>query len=414
MRTNFRPEQLADPHLRESEHALRTCVHCGFCTAACPTYLVLGDERDSPRGRIMLIQEMLESDAPPTPETVKHLDQCLSCLGCRTACPSGVDYSALIDTGRLHIAKHYRRAAAERALRALVLGVLTRPKLFSAALRVAHALAPFVTPLPGLLGAMAKKAQRVGRARLGQTSVPATAAGASRVGLLEGCVQQALAPAIDAAATRVLARGGLRVEPLLGAQCCGALAFHMGQAEIAKTKARAVIAAAQRAGVESVLITATGCSAFLKDYPRMFADEPAWRARAQAFTAMARDFTELAKPPAQAARPPDLVVAYHPPCSLQHAQRIAGAGEALLSAAGFNVVAIPDSHLCCGSGGSYSLLHPVIAEALRARKLAAIRSTGAHVIASGNIGCLAHLAGELPTAHIAELLDWAAGGMKPI
>ena len=414
MRTNFRSEQLADPHLRESEHALRTCVHCGFCTATCPTYLVLGDERDSPRGRIMLIQDMLESEGPPAPETVKHLDQCLSCLGCRTACPSGVDYSALIDTARLHIEAHYRRPAADRAYRNLILSVLMQPQLFAAAARTARIFAPLLKRIPGRLGGLAKKAARAtpAPARAANIAVPESGL---RIGLLKGCVQQALAPQIDTAATNVLARSGMRVEPLAGADCCGALAFHMGRVDIAKAKARAAIESAERAGVDAVLITATGCSAFLKEYPRVFADEPEWRARAELIAAKAKDFSELAKPSASplSALATDLTIAYHPPCSLQHGQKIVGAGEALLTAAGFHVVAIPDSHLCCGSAGAYSLLNPDIAEALRERKLAAIRSTGAKIIASANVGCLAHLSGELPAVHIAELLDWAAGGRKP-
>jgi glycolate oxidase iron-sulfur subunit len=417
MRTAFRAERLTDPHMKDAERALRTCVHCGFCTATCPTYLLLGDERDGPRGRIVLMQHMLESDAPPTAETVTHLDRCLSCLGCKTACPSGVDYSALIDTSRSYIETHYRRPFPERLFRSFLLFVLTRPRLFSALTGASRWFQPVLSRLPGKLGVMSRKAPRGKRKRVDWSQPDVSPAGL-RVLLLPGCVQRTLAPEIDAAAIRVLAREGTRVLRLERSGCCGALAYHLGKAQRGKKYAKAIIRAfeeeAEKERVDVVLITASGCSAFLKDYPRVFADEPAWKARAEAFAAKVKDFTELAKPAAMpiAAAAAAPVIAFHPPCTLQHAQKISGRGEVLLAAAGFRLAPIPDAHLCCGSAGSYSLLQPEIAGELRARKLAAIRSTGAEVIASANIGCLTHLAGELPTVHIAELLDWAGRGPK--
>jgi len=433
MRTAFRSDQLADPHIKEAEKALRTCVHCGFCTATCPTYLVLGDERDGPRGRIVLMQHMLESDAPPAPETVKHLDRCLSCLGCRTACPSGVDYSALIEKSRAHIEQTYRRPLGERLIRDFLLFVLTRPKLFAVLSWAASLAAPILSHLPGPIGIMSRKAAgaakkrrplRVPRSQRGKEAGMLALAG-PRILLFPGCVQRVLAPQTDAAAARVLARQGLHVEALPQTGCCGALAYHMGKTEAGKTCARAMIIAFEEAsakgGVAANLITASGCSAFLKDYVRVFADEPEWKSRAERFVAKVKDFTELAKNAPSAAMPGPSAkavadaptIAYHPPCSLQHGQRLHGRGEALLGQAGFRLAPIPDAHLCCGSAGSYSLLQPAIADELRARKLAAIRSTGASVIASANIGCLTHLSGDLPTVHIAELLDWAGGGPKP-
>ena len=424
MRTNFREEQLTDPHMKEAEKALRTCVHCGFCTATCPTYLVLGDERDSPRGRIVLMQTMLESGAPPTAETVKHLDQCLSCLGCKTACPSGVDYSALIEESRSYIEENYQRPLGDRLFRSFIVFVLTRPKLFAAMAGLGRELGPIASRLPGKLGVMAKKAVVPGATAFAPSVAPdksgappppqAGEENGRRVLLLPGCVQRVLAPQTDEAAERVLARQGLRIEALPQTGCCGALAYHMGKTAEGKNRARAMILAFEaeqaKGNVEAVLMTASGCSAFLKEYGRVFADEPEWTPRAQAFAAKVKDFTELARPPASPANITDApVIAFHPPCSLQHGERIVGRGEALLKAAGFKLASIPDSHLCCGSAGSYSLLHPDIANELRARKLAAIRSTGAEMIASANIGCLTHLSGELPTVHIAELLDWAAG-----
>ena len=433
MRTNFRAEQLSDPHMKEAEKALRACVHCGFCTATCPTYLVLGDERDGPRGRIVLMQTMLESGAAPTAETVKHLDQCLSCLGCKTACPSGVDYSALIEKSRGYIEENFRRPLGDRLFRSFILFVLTRPKLFAVMAGLGRVFSPVASILPGKLGLMARKAvvknpstlapstaQRASRAEStrgaqgapGRYPSPVTTGEEKKVLLLPGCVQRVLAPQTDVAATRVLARQGMRVKPLPQTGCCGALAYHMGKTKEGKEHARAMILAfeAEQAkdNVDAVMMTASGCSAFLKEYVRVFADEPEWKARAEAFVAKVKDFTELAKPaPATTTIAKGPVIAYHPPCSLQHGQKIIGRGEALLKAAGFKLAPIPDAHLCCGSAGSYSLLHPEIANELRQRKLEAIRSTGAEMIASANIGCLTHLSGELPTVHIAELLDWA-------
>lgn len=351
---------------------------------------------------------MLESDAPPTPETVKHLDQCLSCLGCRTACPSGVDYSALIDTARIHIAKTYRRPLFERAFRFFVLLVLMRPRLFrlaSTAARIFGAL------LPGKLGAMAKKVPRPRRSKADHANAAPVSPSGRHILLLKGCVQSVIAPQIDEAAKRVFARAGMNTTPLPG--CCGSLAYHLGQEAIAIAAAKRVIAAFEASKADAFSITASGCASFIKDYPRVLADEPEWAGRARAFATKVKDFSELAEPAASTQLTDAPIIAYHPPCSLQHGQRLQGRGEALLIAAGFHLAPIPDAHLCCGSAGSYSLLHPEIAGELRARKLAAIGTTGAGVIASANVGCLTHLAGELPTVHIAELLDWAGGGPKP-
>ncbi len=449
MRTNFRAEQLTDPHTREAERALRTCVHCGFCTATCPTYVLLGDERDSPRGRIMLMQQMLESGAAPNVETVRHLDRCLSCLGCRSACPSGVDYAALIDRSRVHIEEKYKRPLRERLLRNFILIVLTRPLLFAGLSAMARIFEPIVRRLPGRLGSMARKSSRThrqidafhggrltiakplsggdNRSKIAPAEIRREESGPlpqganktadaeiRRILLLPGCVQRALAPEIDAAVRRVLERENKHVDSARATGCCGALAFHLGKADVAKRQAKAIIraceAAEKRDGVDAVLVSASGCAAFLKDYGKLFTDEPQWMPRAGHIAAKTRDFVELAAPAAVPAPLDAPVIAFHPPCSLQHGQKISGRGEALLRAAGFRLAVIPDAHLCCGSAGSYSLLQPEIAERLRTRKLADIISTGAAAIASDNIGCLTHLAGELPVFHIAELLDHALSG----
>lgn len=422
MRTAFTDEQLTDPQLRAAENSLRRCVHCGFCTATCPTYVLLGDERDSPRGRIALIQNMLESGAPPTKEAVLHIDRCLSCLGCRTTCPSGVDYAALIDTAREYINDEYKRPFAERVFRKFVLIVLMRPWLFSVLRTLGRALASVAARLPGRLGKMGGKIPVPQSLDAEHRAVPEAVPGAKRIALLPGCVQRALSPQIDAAARRVMAHKDMNAVPLTRSGCCGALAFHMGDAKRATKYARKLIETFEKADAEtpfdSVLMTATGCTAFLKEYGALFAGDPEWEPRAKRFAAKLRDFVELIEPsrePAHAIAMGDMRVAYHPPCSLQHAQKILGRGEDLLTAAGFKLMPFADSHLCCGSAGSYSILQPEISEVLRTRKLAAIKESGATIIASANVGCINQLSGPHapPAVHIAELLDWADGGPKP-
>ncbi len=411
MRTAFTPAQLADPDLAAAEQALRACVHCGICTATCPTYVLLGDERDGPRGRIVQMQAMLESGAAPTRETVRHVDRCLSCLGCRTACPSGVDYQQLVDTARAHIETHYHRPLSERLLRRFIATVSTRPALMRAGIALAKAFAPIARRMPGRIGVLAEVALKA-HSETGNAEPVQTSPGAPRVALMPGCAQKALAPAIDRAIARMLARRDVAVVPLESADCCGALAHHLGRAEEARAWARRAIAAAENE--ETVSIGATGCAAHLKSYPDLFRGDPAWHARAEAFAARVRDVSELAVP--RAATPPTrLRVAYHPPCSLQHGMRLGGQGEALIAAAGHEVLAIPEGHLCCGSAGSYSLLQPELAGRLRARKLAHAESVKPDVIASGNIGCIHHLSGRdaPPLLHWAELLDWSEGGPVP-
>jgi glycolate oxidase iron-sulfur subunit len=417
MRTAFSPLQLTDPHLAEAEKNLRACVHCGICTATCPTYVLLGDERDGPRGRIVLMQNMLEKGAAPDPETVLHVDRCLSCLACRTACPSSVDYARLVDEARTHIQTTYRRPLGDKFLRWLIATVMPRPALVRAGLIVARLMGPLVSLLPGRLQHMARLGAHT--ALSGPVSLPrAVLPNARRIALMPGCVQAAIAPDIDAAVARVLARRGIELVPLEGAGCCGAIVQHLGRSEDAKNWARRAIEAFERAGgaasFEGVLITATGCSAHLKDLGHQFLDDPLWLPRARAFSAACRDFLELAEPIQR--EPRHLRVAWHAACSLQNGLKLAGKGEALLASAGFDVATIPEGHLCCGSAGSYSILQPEIAGALRERKLANIALAQADIVASSNIGCLNHLAGREapPLVHIAELVDWVEGGPVPV
>ena len=406
MRTNFSPAQLTDPHLAAVEENLRNCFHCGIFTATCPTYVLLGDERDGPRGRIVMMQQMLEENATPSPQTVLHVDRCLSCLACRTACPSSVDYARLVDTARVHIETRYHRPFADRFLRWLIAAVMPRPAL----VRLGLVFAPLGRWLPGRFGAMARMGSNR-RAATTPTTASPLAANAKRIALMPGCVQKVLAPEIDAAARRVLARRGYHLVSLAGAGCCGSLVHHLGKDEQAKDWAKRAIGSFEREGpFDGVLITATGCSAYLKDLVHLFADDPVWARRAAAFAAKTRDFLDLATPVAGA--PKSLRVAWQAPCSLQNGLKLADAGKALLKSAGFEVLEIAESHLCCGSAGSYSILQPEIAAQLRARKLSHISTVRPDVIATANIGCLHHLSGPdaPPILHLAELIDWAEGG----
>jgi len=410
MRTHFSPSQLTNPLLAAAEENLRACVHCGICTATCPTYVLLGDERDGPRGRIVMMQQMLEENATPSPETVLHVDRCLSCLACRSACPSSVDYSRLVDAARIHIQTRYRRPASDRLLRWLIAKVLPRPGL----MRLGLVFAPLGRFLPGRLGAMARMGAKPKHRKsvLPMSSAPTAT---RRVAIMPGCAQPVLAPEIDEAVARVLARRGIELVPLAGAGCCGSLVHHLGRSEDAKAWARRAIEALEQAkNCDAVLITATGCSAYLKDLEHVFAGDPVWQPRAAAFAAKTRDFLELATA-GSAAPPRPLRVAWQAPCSLQNGLKLADAGRKLLTGCGFDVVDIPESHLCCGSAGSYSILQPEIAGRLRERKLSNIAALKPDVIATANIGCLHHLTGPdaPPVVHLAELIDWAEGGATP-
>lgn len=413
MRYNFTAEQIADPQLGPAAKAVRSCVHCGFCTATCPTYVVLGDERDSPRGRIVLMKDMLEKGGTPTKEQVYHIDRCLSCLNCKTACPSSVNYQRLVDQARAHIQEHYQRPLADRLMRYAIAKVMTRPGLVRLGLLLVRIGAPIAKLLPGRLGAMARMGLSARPQGPEPTQFPKPAQVKQRIAIMPGCVQGVLAPQIDGAVGRVLARRGIELVALEGAGCCGALPHHMGREQDSREWAKKAIQAFEQGRYDGVLITATGCSSQLKDYAHQFAGDPVWEKRAAAFAAAARDFAELCTP-LSVTPPRALRVAYHPACSLQNSLKLNGVGEALLEAAGFIVTPFLESHLCCGSAGTYSILQPELSGQLRARKLGNIAAAEPDVLVSGNIGCLQHLAaGEglnQPILHIAELLDWAEGG----
>ena len=424
MQTMFTAAQLEDPATRVSEKVLRTCVHCGFCTATCPTYVLLGDELDSPRGRIYLMKQMLESGKPPTAEVVKHIDRCLSCLSCMTTCPSGVHYMHLVDHGRAYIEEHYRRPLADRLTRWVLQRTIPYPALFRLSLIGAAVARPFAGLMPERLRTMLSLAPR---------SLPSASPmdrpqsfgpqgqRRARMALLTGCAQQVLAPQINEATVRLLTRLGVEVVVPKGMGCCGALTHHMGREHAALAFAKANIDAWTReldeGGLDAVVINASGCGTTVKDYGFMLREDPAYAEKAARISALTKDITEilgdLGLPPATTDT--DLVVAYHSACSMQHGQKITGLPKQLLAQAGFTVKDPPEGHLCCGSAGTYNLLQPEIAGRLRDRKVANIESTGPQVIATGNIGCITQIASgtAIPVVHTVELLDWATGGPRP-
>src|ERR1051325_4242725 len=424
MRTEFTLAQLADPDTAASEKILRACVHCGFCTATCPTYVLPGDELDSPRGRIYLIKNMLEGSEPVGPDTVKHIDRCLSCLACMTTCPSGVHYMHLVDHGRRHIEAHYRRAWTERLLRYSLGRVLTQPRLMRVALQAARLAKPFAALLPQALPPMVELAPSaipapspVDRPQI----FPAEGERRLRVALLSGCAQQVLMPEINEATIRLLTRHGAEVVVAPGSGCCGALTHHLGDEGPALAFARANIDAWEKAratgGLDAIVANASGCGTMLKDYGFLLRTDAAYAEKAARIAALARDVSEIVAQLGlrSSGNLPELRVAYHSACSLQHGQKIEREPKALLAAAGFTVVDVPEGHLCCGSAGTYNLLQPELASALRDRKLANIALTRADLVAAGNIGCITQLAGDapVPVLHTVELLDWATGGPMP-
>ncbi len=423
MQTSFTLAQLADPDVAESEKILRACVHCGFCTATCPTYVLDGNELDSPRGRIYLIKDMLENDRPATADVALHIDRCLSCLACMTTCPSGVHYMHLVDHGRAHIEETYRRPAHERLLRAALARLLPYPGRFRLVLAAALAGKPFAFLAEAIGLKRAAAMLRLAPAHwphrpLAPQTFSAAGPRKGRVALLAGCVNDVLAPQINAAAIRVLTRLGIDVVNAEGSGCCGSLVHHMGREGEALTQARANIDAWTALGdLDAIVVTTSGCGTTVKDYGFMLRTDSAYAEQAAKVAGLARDITEfLATLPLKPAQgTPPLVVAYHAACSLQHGQRVTRQPKELLNKLGFAVKDVPDGHLCCGSAGTYNILQTDIARRLRERKVRTIEELRPDVIAAGNIGCMTQIAAgtELPAVHTVELIDWATGGPCP-
>ncbi len=446
MQTTFSPDQLKDPDTAHSNAILRACVHCGFCTATCPTYQVLGDELDSPRGRIYLIKDMLENDRDPDAKTVKHIDRCLSCLACMTTCPSGVHYMHLVDHARDYIERRYKRPFSDRALRWVLARILPYPMRFRVALLGAKIGRPFARLMPDArLRAMLEMAPKV-IPPVSRNDDPQTfaAQGArrKRVALMTGCAQRALNTDINDATIRLLTRLGCDVVVAQGAGCCGALTHHMGKTDESHATAarniKAWCAEMDGGGLDAIVINTSGCGTTVKDYGHMFRNGPL-AADAARVSAIARDVSEVlidldGEPaPQQAPRPArdmiagtdaqnvaepghhGMVVAYHAACSLQHGQQIKTFLKDLLKRAGFTVVEPADPHLCCGSAGTYNLMQPEISKQLKTRKIQTLEARNPQVIAAGNIGCMMQIGSgsRVPVVHTVELLDWATGGPKP-
>jgi glycolate oxidase iron-sulfur subunit len=422
MKTEFTAEQLKVPAIARANQILRSCVHCGFCTATCPTYQVLGDELDSPRGRIYLIKDMLENDRPADAKTVKHIDRCLSCLACMTTCPSGVHYMHLVDHARAHIEKTYKRPLMDRLLRWTLARILPYPGRFRWALIGAKIGRPFRGLLPDpRLRAMLEMAPKhippVSRNDDPQV-FPASGKRRMRVALMTGCAQKALNTDINDATIRLLRRLGCEVVIAKGMGCCGALVHHMGKEDESHAAAagniRAWMAEVQGEGLDAIVINTSGCGTTVKDYGHMFRDEPL-AAEAAKVSGLAMDISELLMKLDLPKADMGLRVAYHAACSLQHGQQIKTYPKDLLKRAGFEVVEPADSHLCCGSAGTYNLMQPEISKQLKARKISTLEAKEPQIIAAGNIGCMMQIGSgtKVPVVHTVELLDWATGGPKP-
>lgn len=430
MQTNFTPEQLQDPRLAEADRILRRCVHCGFCTATCSTYVLLGDERDSPRGRIYLMKDMFESGAAASREVTYHIDRCLSCLSCVTTCPSGVDYMHLVDLARAHIEETGRRPLKERLLRRVLAAVLPRPGRLRLAMwlgmrfrRLAGLLRSIgLAPVASMLELLPAHGPKRGLAKAGVYA--GSGEPRRRVALLTGCAQQPLRPEINDATVRLLQRHGVEVVIAKDQGCCGALVHHMGLEQQAMAQARHNVDVwtklMQESPLDAIIINASGCGTMVKDYGHLLSRDESYAEHARAVAALARDVTEFVHaiglvPPAHWS---DLRVAYHSACSMQHGQRVNVEPRELLQQAGYTVLEIPEGHICCGSAGTYNILQPELAGQLRERKLRNIASVRPDVVATGNIGCIMQLRQEqqedgIPIVHTVELLDWALGGPCP-
>jgi len=433
MQTHFTEAQLSDPLIREGDAILRTCVHCGFCTATCPTFVMTGDERDSPRGRIWMLREVLERPESASKDTSYHIDRCLGCLSCTSTCPSGVDYAHLLDIGREKLDSLVPRQATDKLMRRMLAAIIPHAATFQAMMRLANLGRPLSFILPQMMRAALQKLPRKmpGLDPVGsqtETFAVSSSAGKApvkRVILLAGCAQRALDPEINASTIRVLNRLGVEVIVRKEAHCCGALAHHIGETKQADAAVRAAIYAWHEeitaGAIDAIIVNASGCGTMIKDYGHLMRHYAAMAPLAAAISAKAKDVSELIadldlasiiQPHVTSACGP---LAYHSACSLQHGQKIHDLPLALLRQAGFDVVQPVNGHLCCGSAGVYNILQPAMASALQQRKLTSLQNTGAVAVAAGNIGCITQLNSDaLPVRHTIQFIDWASGGPRPI
>ena len=405
MQTTLSEQARALPRADEAESILRACVHCGFCNATCPTYQLLGNELDGPRGRIYLIKQVLEG-APVTEKTQAHLDRCLTCRSCETTCPSGVRYHSLLDIGRAEVERRAPRPAGQRLLRAALRRIVPEPELFEPLLKTGQALRPV---LPRVLR---EKIPPAMPEQKGASDERPPLRHARRVLMLEGCVLPSLSPNTNAAAARVLDRLGISVVPAKEAGCCGATEYHLNAQDDGLARARRNIDAwwpAVAAGAEAVVLTASGCGAFVKEYGHLLRHDPAYAQKAKRISELALDLVEVVgREPLDALHNGEpRRIAVHCPCTLQHAQKLGGAVQSLMLRIGFDLTPVADSHLCCGSAGTYSITEPALARKLRDNKLDALEAGGPDAIVTANIGCQTHLngAGRTAVSHWIELVD---------
>ncbi|MEB0041482.1 MULTISPECIES: glycolate oxidase subunit GlcF [unclassified Pseudomonas] len=401
MQTTLSEKAKQLPRAEEAESILRSCVHCGFCNATCPTYQLLGDELDGPRGRIYLIKQVLEGNEV-TAKTQLHLDRCLSCRNCETTCPSGVNYHNLLDIGRAVVDQAVPRPLNQRLLRTGLRAVVPNAALFKTLIQLGRAFRPL---MPSALKAKLPKDIHPARPR-------PTSQHARRVLMLEGCVQPGLSPNTNAATARVLDRLGISVTPIAQAGCCGAVDYHLNAQEAGLNRARRNIDAwwpSVENGAEAIVQTASGCGAFVKDYGHLLREDPAYAAKALKISALTKDLVEVLRdePLEKLGVSSDVRLAFHCPCTLQHAQKLGGAVESVLTRLGFNLTAVPDGHLCCGSAGTYSITQPELSKQLRDNKMNALESGKPDMIVTANIGCQTHLdsAGRTPVRHWIELVE---------
>lgn len=421
MRTEFTAAQLADPGLDEANSILRKCVHCGFCNSTCPTFKLLGDELDGPRGRIYLLKNMLEHDETPSGKIVSHIDRCLSCLSCMTTCPSSVNYMHLVDAGRSYIEKKFRRPLRDRLFRRLLATTLPNPARFRSLLIFSRLLLPIRRLLPGRFQGALKLRTPSARAKLKQNGETRDLT-EKAVGLVAGCVQQVIGGDINSASIRLLERQGWRVHLLSEPACCGAVEHHLGKEALAEKRFRQNITDwiehVDEHGLEALIVNASGCGTMLKDYGHLFRNDESLAADAGRISGMTRDIAEFLSDHHDMTNNGNMEqvrVVYQSPCSMQHGQKIDSQPLTLLRQAGFNVKELPEKYMCCGSAGTYNILQPAIAAELGERKAVYIEQADVDVVASGNMACMMHLRQftDVPFVHTAELLDWATGGPKP-
>ena len=425
MRTDIDPQLLTDPDVKVSEEVLRACVHCGFCNATCPTYLLTGNELEGPRGRIYLIKNVLENGIKASRKTIEHIDNCLGCLACETTCPSGVDYSRLLEEARPRLDKLVKRPFTDRLLRAMLTRILPYPGRFRFALKMSGLGRVFSWLMPKNMRPLLDMAPK----RLPRSAEVAKAGVVSAVGekrirvaLLTGCAQQVLGPQINDATVRLLTRLGAEVVMPKDAGCCGALTFHMGERKRSRKLMQRNIEVwhneVAENGLDAIVLNTSGCGTAIREYDYIFRHDPKLAVKAKTVTALVRDVAEVVAELGlgEASKALKLKVAYHDACSLQHGVQVKTQPRQLLKDAGFDVVEVPEAHICCGSAGTYNMLQPELASQLQARKAEHIESVAPQIVAAGNIGCMEQIAGgvKVPVVHTVELLDWATGGPRPL